>query len=208
MLIHIMAASYAALTLAIFLGALGAPLPLGVALAAAGALARQGHLHLSILFLCSVGAAVIGDNLGYLAGRYPLAHLRHGIQRRSHARRRWRLVEWCERHGNLGLLIFLTRWSLTAPATAVNLLAGYRRFPWRTFAAIDLAGEILWVSLALAPGYLLGGALGWRLGLIAVGVLALTLLLSVLGRGALTRYASVSPARRPILTSVGGEPTV
>lgn len=181
MLPELMGAGYAAIACAVLLGTLGAPLPLGVALTAMGALAREGHLQLSLLFLCSVGAAALGDNVGYWAGRL-LLRLLPRATRRLPGGRLQALLRLIERHGDLGMLIFLTRWSLTAPSTLVNLLAGYRRYRWSTFAAIDLAGQAIWVALALAPGYLLGGAWGWGMALALVIGVAASLLCSWLCR--------------------------
>jgi membrane protein DedA with SNARE-associated domain len=50
----------------------------------------------------------------------------------------------------------MTRWAFTAPAPLVNVLAGTRRDPWRSFLFFDIAGESLWCVTALVPGYLLG----------------------------------------------------
>ncbi len=151
-------AGYPLLAIAVLAGAFGAPLPLGVALTAAGALARQGHLHLSALFIVCVIAAVAGDSLGYAAGRYGLARL--NLQTRLLGRKRLRSAHAALEGltANLGILVFLTRWALTAPAPAVNVVTGACRYPWRRFLAFDLSGEALWVAISLAPGYLLGGA--------------------------------------------------
>ncbi|HWE60234.1 MAG TPA: VTT domain-containing protein [Chloroflexota bacterium] len=181
MLTYIATAGYAAISIAVLLGALGAPLPLGVALATMGAFARQGHLHISLLFLCAVSAAVFGDTMGYLAGRHLLRRMPLPT-RPGHATQR--LLAWITEHGHLGLLIFLTRWSLTAPATAINLLAGYRRYRWRTFVLIDLAGQALWVALALLPGYLLGAHWNWEVD----AALGLVLLFSLLGSWLFQRW--------------------
>lgn len=176
--------SYAALALGVLLGTLGAPLPLGVAFAAMGVLARHGEVHLALVFLCGVGAAVLGDNIGYLVGRHvvPLLPLPLGT-RHGHRRAQW-LLDAIERHGHLGMAIFLTRWSLTAPATLVNLIAGYRRYRWSTFAAIDLLGQSLWVALALAPGYLLGSSWIWGL----VQAAGITMLVALVAAGVCRRY--------------------
>ena len=73
---------------------------------------------------------------------------------------------------HLGVLIFVTRWALTLPGPAANLLAGTRRYPWPSFLLADLAGEALWVAIALLPGFVLGtsGTLSLPLS-IAVGAL-------------------------------------
>lgn len=148
------ASSYPLLAAVVLAGALGLPLPLSVALAAAGVLARQGHLHISTIFLVCVAAAVLGDCLGYWAGR---AGRRLCPPVRLPARLRSAVVAGSGWSIHMGWLIFLTRWTLTAPAPAVNALAGARRYPFRGFLIADVTGEALWSATALAPGFLLGG---------------------------------------------------
>ncbi|HWE64829.1 MAG TPA: VTT domain-containing protein, partial [Chloroflexota bacterium] len=154
--------SYPLLAVLVFIGALGVPLPLGVALAAAGALARQGHVSLFALFVLCTAAAVGGDCLGYGIGRYGVA----AVLARTHGRWRERICRWLEsprisaaltRGGGLGLgmwmLVFITRWALTAPSPVVNVLAGLQRYRWESFLIADSIGEALWVALSLAQGY-------------------------------------------------------
>jgi membrane-associated protein len=179
----VVTASYPMLAIAVLIGAFGAPLPLSVALAAAGALARQGHLHLSLLFVTCVAAAAAGDCLGYVVGRLGCRGWRGPVYSGPGSVRLLATWEQCTRLAkHMDMLVFLTRWAITAPGPLVNLLAGARRHPWRRFLAADLAGEALWSASALIPGYLLGGI--GKLGTpLAVGVaLALTVLGAVLAR--------------------------
>jgi membrane protein DedA with SNARE-associated domain len=187
MVLEVASAGYAGLACAVLLGTLGLPLPLGVVLTAMGVVARQGHLHISLLFLCSVGAAIVGDNLGYVLGRYAPRLLPVPSRLLPGGRRTQALVHLVEYHGNLGLVIFLTRWSLTAPATIVNVLAGYRRYRWSTFAILDVVGQSLWVMLALAPGYLLGDNSQWGMAQALGGLMIAMLVVSLLCRRWLAR---------------------
>ncbi|HVA89636.1 MAG TPA: VTT domain-containing protein [Chloroflexota bacterium] len=153
----IAAAGYPLLALAVLIGALGAPLPLSAVLAAAAALARQGHLHVGLLFCVCLVAALAGDCLGYVLGRHGLSRLPFAARfaaRWKSRPRRWAIGVglW----GSMALLIFITRWAFTAPAPVVNVVAGARHYSWRRFLAADLSGEALWVAVSLAPGYLLG----------------------------------------------------
>lgn len=198
MLITVTQAGYVTLMGAVLLGALGFPLPLTVALAAMGALARRGDMDVALLYPGAVVAAVVGDNLGYLIGRLILPRLG------SHARvpdipRRWHAaIAWCERHCSLPLTVFLTRWSLTAPASLVNLLAGFRRMPWILFLALDVAGQALWAAIAIAPGYLLGDDLEWS----AVPLLACCTIIGIVALPALGRHLASSGSARQ---GAGGE---
>jgi membrane protein DedA with SNARE-associated domain/rhodanese-related sulfurtransferase len=54
----------------LFLASCGLPLPLSVVLLTAGAAAHGGSLYLPILILCAASAALAGDTLTYLGGRY------------------------------------------------------------------------------------------------------------------------------------------
>ena len=61
---------YAATAVILFLAACGLPLPLSIVLLTAGAATHGGGLSLPLLILCGTVAAVAGDSLTYLGGRY------------------------------------------------------------------------------------------------------------------------------------------
>ena len=65
---------YAATAVALFLACCGLPLPVSVVLLTAGAMAHHAPvgdgLNLGVLILCAGGAALIGDTLMYLGGRF------------------------------------------------------------------------------------------------------------------------------------------
>jgi membrane protein DedA with SNARE-associated domain len=148
---------YSALGAMVLLSAAFAPLPVSVALAAAGALAREGRLDLALVFVIATVAAVGGDVLGYAVGRCSLGPLPlpawsgAALSRLRRPMPAFRLLD-----AHMGMLLFLTRWALTAPAPLVNLLAGARRYPWRSFLVIDLAGQTLWCGATIGLGYGLG----------------------------------------------------
>ncbi len=155
---YLATAGYPVLALAVLIGALGAPLPLSAVLAAAAALARQGHLQLTALFVICVAAALVGDCLGYLIGRHGISRIPLAARLRVPGSRYFgRFPLGVGLFGSMALLIFVTRWAVTLPAPFVNVVAGARRYPWHRFVAVGLTGEALWVALSLAPGYLLGG---------------------------------------------------
>ena len=180
MLSFLVDAGYPVLAVAVLVGAFGAPLPLNVALAGAGSLARQGRLDLIALFMICAAAAVAGDCLGYAVGRYGIRRLPLPDRARAWADRLVRGPEGSARvQAPMGMAVFLTRWAVTAPAPLVNVLAGARRYPSRSFLLFDVTGETLWCMTALAPGYLLGasGALSLPLSLGAGAVLAMACML-------------------------------
>jgi membrane protein DedA with SNARE-associated domain len=170
----------------VLLGALGLPIPLAVALSAAGALARQGQMSLPGLFVLCTVSAVSGDNLGYAVGRFGVARV---VQRLPES---WR-VQYAASVGRLrrqsrnikvprvalsmGMVVFLTRWALTAPGSMVNVLAGARRYSWEHFLRWDVLGEAIWVAIALVPGYLVGSDGGS--GLILATVMGLAIAVAI-----------------------------
>jgi membrane protein DedA with SNARE-associated domain len=177
----IVTSSYPLLAGLVLLGALGLPLPLNVTLAAAGALARQGHLRLSLLFAVCAAAAVLGDCLGYAAGR----GMRRLRIRAPHGRRFAAARALCTKlSSRTGTLVFITRWAITAPAPLVNVMAGARRYPVSRFLLADLCGEALWSATALAPGYLIGGIARYGI----VPAMAAGLLLMLLGSALAPRF--------------------
>jgi membrane-associated protein len=183
---YLATAGYPVLALAVLIGALGAPLPLSAVLAAAAALARQGHLQLTALFVICVGAALIGDCLGYLIGRHGLSRIPLAARLRFPGQRYFgRFPLGVGLFGSMALLIFVTRWAVTLPAPFVNVVAGARRYPWHRFLVADLTGEALWVALSLAPGYLLGG-IGPAGTALAVAFCLVPLLIAGLARSRMT----------------------
>src|SRR5216117_4151089 len=69
----------------------GALIPGETALIVAGALAAQGRLSLPLVIAVAAGAAIVGDNIGYVIGRRALRRL---INRPGRwAERRRRLIE-------------------------------------------------------------------------------------------------------------------
>ncbi len=123
----------------------GVPIPASVLLIAAGSFVAQGEFSYWAVVGMGVAAAVLGDHVGYGAGRLGGRRLagrvarlvggERGLQAAEAAMRRW---------GGLG--IFLSRWLLTAVGPAVNLTSGIALFSWWTFFIYDLSGETVWVA--------------------------------------------------------------
>jgi membrane protein DedA with SNARE-associated domain len=167
--------------LALLVGAesAGALVPGETALIVAAALAGQGRLSLLVVIGVAAGAAVVGDNTGYLLGRRGLRPLLAG--RRASGRRR-RLVErgdeFFQRHGPAA--VFFGRW-LPGLRVAAAWLAGESRMPWRRFLLWNALGGIGWASTIGTASYFLGksasGALG-AIGFVGVGIAAVVFLIA------------------------------
>ena len=61
---------YAATALILLLSSCGLPLPLSIVLLTAGAAASAGSLNLGLVILCAASAALLGDTILYLGGRF------------------------------------------------------------------------------------------------------------------------------------------
>jgi membrane protein DedA with SNARE-associated domain/rhodanese-related sulfurtransferase len=74
---------YAATAVILLLSACGLPLPISVVLLTAGAAAHSGSLNLGLVILCAAGAALTGDTILYLGGRFTGWWLLAGLCRLS-----------------------------------------------------------------------------------------------------------------------------
>jgi undecaprenyl-diphosphatase len=154
---------YVAVFLIVFMETAGVPLPGEITLILSGVAAHNGTLDLVPLIAIGSLAAILGDNVGYLIGRYGgrrivlrLAHLGHVDS----------MLGWGERffdkHG--GKTVFLARW--TAGLRIFGAwIAGMTHMPWRTFFLWNAAGGITWVTATVMAGYLFSGSVarieGW-----------------------------------------------
>jgi membrane protein DedA with SNARE-associated domain len=162
----------------------GALLPGETALIVAAALASQGRLSLPLVIAVAAGAAILGDNIGYLIGRRGLRRLIDRPGRWAAGRRR--LVERGEvffaRRGPSA--VFFGRW-LPGLRVVASWLAGANRMPWPRFLVWNALGGIAWASTVGTLAYLLGrsasGSLG-AIGFIGVGVAVVVYLIVRLRR--------------------------
>ncbi len=148
---------YPTLWLIVFVAAAGAPISGNLLLYAAGAFVAFGDFNIFILFPVALSAAVLGDNLGYLIGRWVGATLFSWLERqkrfkfispstlargRTYFRRR------------TAFAIFITRFLIVALGGAINLLAGVEQYPYRNFLLWDVSGQILGAAIPLSLGYI------------------------------------------------------
>ena len=146
-----------ALFLIVMLESGGVPLPGETALVTASIYASQGKLNIVEVIVVAAAAAIIGDNLGYWAGRTGGRKLLE----RSKFLSRWmdRVLPWAEgffhRHG--AKTIFIGRFFSVLRVTAA-WMAGVSRMPWLKFVAWNAAGGICWAVLVGLVAYYLGHA--------------------------------------------------
>jgi membrane protein DedA with SNARE-associated domain len=167
---------YPALGLTLFLGAIGAPVPTGIATAIAGSLASLGHLSWIWSIALVVASSVLGDSVGYGLGRL--------VNEQFLARRgRWfgytdanrrRIETLFTRWG--GATILLTRTLVSHLSSIVSVLAGVNRFPLTRFLLYASLGRLVWTlayfGLGAAVGTDFEGASGF-LGNVSVCIIAL-----------------------------------
>jgi membrane protein DedA with SNARE-associated domain len=158
---------YPALSLTLFLGAIGLPVPTGLATTLAGSLVAHGHLHWLAVGAIAVAASVAGDAIGYGIGR--------GLGRGFLERRgRWfgftparqaRVQMLFDRWG--GLTVLISRTLVSHLSSVVSLLAGLSRYRPVGFLAFAAMGRVLWTSAYLGLGYWAGNDLEAASGFLA-----------------------------------------
>jgi membrane protein DedA with SNARE-associated domain len=171
-----------ALFAVITIAAVGVPLPVTMALVAAGSFVQLGEMKLWQVILVGSSAAIIGDQVGYLFGLLGGAKIVARISRRKNgAASIARAQAFAEKWGAAG--IFISRWLITPLGPWLNLTSGITRYPWRRFILWDVLGEVLWVVLYVLLGKVFSGSvqalvevlgsLGWVL----VGIVLAAILL-------------------------------
>jgi membrane-associated protein len=194
--------TYAILFVIVFseTGLIFAPfLPGDSLLFAAGALAATGSLSMPLLLGLLIVAAIAGDAVNYLVGRW--------FGQRLLNAKRFRLVkpehlakteEFFQRYGSKTIVI--ARF-VPIVRTIAPFVAGMGKMPYRTFSIYNIAGGILWVSVCSLAGYLFGGLPFVRdnFSLVVLGIVIVSALPIVweIGAGFLRRRKTskdVSPA--------------
>ncbi len=172
---------YPALALTLLLGAIGLPLPIGVAAVLAGSLAALGSLRWEWAGLIAVTASFAGDLIAYGIGRAVSDSFlaRHGRWLGYSAQRRDNIQALLQKWG--GITVIVSRTLTSSLSSVVSIFAGIGRYPLAHFLAFALMGRLIWTSAYLGIGYGIGSNieaasqfLGNMSGLIiALGVLVL-----------------------------------
>jgi membrane protein DedA with SNARE-associated domain/rhodanese-related sulfurtransferase len=144
---------YAATALILFLSSCGLPLPISIVLLTAGAAAHSGSLNLALVILCAAGAALLGDTILYLGGRFTGWWLLAGLCRlslnpetcifgsaRSFYRRGPRTLLFAKFIPGLG--------TVAAP------LAGSLNMRFRRFLKLDACGVLFYTAAWSTAGFL------------------------------------------------------
>jgi membrane protein DedA with SNARE-associated domain len=164
------------------LEAMGAPLP-GESMIIAASLyaAATGRLNIGIVIAVAAAGAILGDNAGYMIGRwagFPLLE-RYG-RTVGLTERRLLLGRYLFRvHG--GKVVLVGRF-IAVLRTFVALMAGASCMDWKVFLLWNAVGGVAWTLLYGTGAYLLGdaihqveGPLGIGLGVVAAVVIVTTI---------------------------------
>jgi membrane protein DedA with SNARE-associated domain len=135
----------------------GLPLPGETILLLSGVAASTGRIDPWIAIAVGSAAAIIGDNIGYVIGRYGG---RRVVMRLAHIGRIESSLAWGERffarHG--GKTVFLARWIFGLRIFGA-WIAGMVHMPWRIFFIWNAAGGITWCASVIGAGYFFGHSL-------------------------------------------------
>jgi membrane protein DedA with SNARE-associated domain len=151
---------YLGIFLLVFVGNFGIPLPEETVLLAAGFLAGRGILDLHVLYPVGIASAVAGDCAGYLFGRTGGQRLIEWLGCRLPFIRpsRDRLQLFFKTHGNKA--VFMARF-ITGARFMAGPMAGAAGMPFLRFLGWNILGAMVWCSLVITIGYLLGDELEW-----------------------------------------------
>ncbi len=173
---------------------LGFLFPGEVAVLLGGVLAFQGRVSLPAAIAAAVAGAIIGDSVGYEVGKHYGRRLLHGTVGRvvdhHHLDRAERYL--AEKGGKA---VFLGRFT-AALRVMIPGMAGMAGMEYRTFAAYNIAGGVIWATGFVLLGYV-GGSSYRRVESIAKRASLLLLLLVVVigGTVLLARRIARNPER-------------
>lgn len=146
---------YWAVGAVIFVEDFGVPAPGETILIAAGIYAGAGRLNIATVTMIAFVAAVAGDNVGYLIGRWGGRALVHRWGRYVFltAERFHRAEVFFTRHG--GKIVTVARF-VEGLRQANGIIAGTSGMRWRRFLVFNALGAALWVGLWATLAYLAG----------------------------------------------------
>lgn len=176
------------LFLAALLSCAGLPIPTSAMMLAAGAFVAAGDMAFLPVFAATLIGALIGDQIGFAAGRFG------GTPLWNRFRRNPRLTATMDRaaaelDARAVQAVVLTRFPLSALGPWVNLAAGGTGVAWARFTAGVFVGDLVWVLVYLGGGAVFAArikALGTGV-TSALGALAALMAAAYLGRILLRR---------------------
>jgi membrane-associated protein len=140
----------------VMLESAGIPLP-GETILVLASIVAANRQEMNIFWIAGVAmaAAILGDNLGFAAGRYGGCRLLERYSSTLHIRKasinRGELL--MEKYG--GLTVFFARFIALLRFLA-GPLAGVLRMEWRRFLLFNVLGAVAWVSVVCTLAYIFG----------------------------------------------------
>ncbi len=146
---------YLAVGALVMLEDFGIPVPGETVLIAAAVYAGAGQLNIFVVIAVAVVAAVIGDSIGYVIGRFGGRRLvlRYGKYVFITPERLDKAEGFFKRHG--GKIVTIARF-IEGLRQANGIIAGITEMRWIRFFAFNLLGAVLWVCTWAGLGYLAG----------------------------------------------------
>ena len=163
----------------IALEAMGVPLPgESMVIGAAIYAATTGKLDIAGVIGAAILGAIMGDNAGYLIGRWAgLRLLRRYGRHVGLTDKRLQLGRYLfQRQG--GKVVFVGRF-IAILRTFVALLAGANQMEWKTFLLWNAVGGVVWASCYGIAAYLLGDAIRRIEGPVGIALAAVAGLVAV-----------------------------
>lgn len=182
LLTFILLYKYAAVFVLTFFASMAVPIPSGAITVAAFFFATQGAMSAPLVFLASASANILGDLLTFLlTRRYGRRFMRRiGFGRLLDARVVQKLESRIDEHPVS--TVFVSRLT-TAVTPLVNVLVGFTKMPFRTFAVTAVAGEVAETGVNFIYGTFFGNEIVYVLqvaGQAGVIVAILVVLIAVL----------------------------
>lgn len=148
---------YAGISIALFIGIVGIPLPIEIILLGAGYIAVKTNLHLGgIIGFAWLGASA-GMTVNYLLGRSI------GLKRISKVTK-WiklsesRLESWAEHFKKHGAILLLVGFYVAGLRHAAPFIAGATKLRFTKFMSISYFGAMAWILVIVFLGQRLGKA--------------------------------------------------
>lgn len=135
-----------------YLSCLALPIPTSLMMLTGGAFAAVGDLALVPVVLAAFAGAIVGDQTGWLIGRYGGAPFLKWLARRpSRAIVLEKAHKLVDKRGGIG--VFLSTWAVAPLGPWVNFIAGATGLSWIRFTVADVFGEVIWVTLYVGLGF-------------------------------------------------------
>jgi membrane protein DedA with SNARE-associated domain len=161
---------YGLVFVVITLEAMGLPLPgESMIIAAAVYAGTTGRLGIVGIVLVAIAGAIMGDNFGYMIGRWAGFPLLKRFGRHVGLNDRRLMLGRYLFKTQGGKVVFVGRF-IAILRTFVALLAGANKMDWKTFLLWNAVGGIAWATLYGTGGYLLGNLMTRLAGPIGIGL--------------------------------------